>query len=166
MKAIVVYQSNTGFTQQYARQIAQELGCEAQPAKKVSKKALEKYDTVIFGGWVMGSMIMGLKKLQAKCPCPSAVFAVGATPAAESVALAVRTQNQLEQTPFFYLEGGFRFQRLHVLQRIMLKMVKKMVANQPQKDAQALFMEQAIGTSFDHFNPQAVQPLLACVQEI
>lgn len=56
---------------------------------------------------------------------PSAVFAVGSTPAYEEVVEKIRNLNQLEQVPLFYMEGGFRLERLGFLQRILLKTLKK-----------------------------------------
>ena len=160
MKTIVIYQSNTGFTQQYAQWIAAALQCESKPLKSISAQTLSQYDTVIFGGWVMGGMIAGLSKLQKMSPKLSAVFAVGATPAESEAVKSIAAQNKLTDLPFFYFEGGFRYDKLNFFHRAMLGMVKKMIAKQPEKDEQAIFMAKVLGTSFDNASAACVQPLV------
>ncbi|NGM16534.1 hypothetical protein GMI70_00660 [Eggerthellaceae bacterium zg-893] len=62
MKTIVVYSSNTGFTERYALGLSKRLGCPCVPLKKFDKAGLHAYDRVVFGGWVMGGTITGLEK--------------------------------------------------------------------------------------------------------
>lgn len=160
MKTIVLYESGTGFTRQYAEWIAEALGCESQPVKQMTADALAGFDRVLFGGWVMGNTIAGLDKLQKLGTAPAGVFAVGATPSGESVREAIYTQNKLTG-PFFYFEGGFRFEKLGFLQRSMLKMVKSSIAKKKDKTEQDIFMEQALGASFDHSSRDCIAPLTA-----
>lgn len=56
MNTIVIYESATGFTEQYAEWIADELDCPCRPLKQISGTELATFDRVIFGGWVMGSL--------------------------------------------------------------------------------------------------------------
>ena len=111
MNRIVVYESSTGFTEQYANWIAEELKCQSKPLKHISQKELLNYDQIIFGGWIMGNGIMGLEKLKG-IAVPTVVFAVGATPYFDEVVDVIREQNKLNEIPFFYLTGGFRFEKL------------------------------------------------------
>ena len=53
MKTIVIYNTQTGFTKQYAEYIAQKLGCLCWPMRGLYSQILEDYDLVIFGSWVM-----------------------------------------------------------------------------------------------------------------
>lgn len=64
MNRIVVYASKTGFTEKYAKWIAEELECEAVELKKAKLSALSDYDQVIYGGWVMGNMVSGYDKIK------------------------------------------------------------------------------------------------------
>ncbi|WP_165246956.1 flavodoxin domain-containing protein [Adlercreutzia sp. ZJ141] len=111
MKTIVVYSSNTGFTEQYAFELSERLDCSCVSLKKLDETELRAYERVVFGGWVMGGMIMGLDKLRGAAT-PAAVFAVGCTPPFEEVIADIRKQNNLAEIPFYYLEGGFRFDKL------------------------------------------------------
>ncbi len=124
MKTIVIYNSNTGFTERYALGLSERLNCPCISLKKLNKAELRAYDRIIFGGWVMRDIIMGLDKLRG-IATPDAVFAVGCTLAFEEVVKGIREQNKLADTPFFYLEGGFRFNKLGLAQKMLLKAVKK-----------------------------------------
>lgn len=148
MKAIVIYESNTGFTRQYAEWIADSIGCPCRAVKETGAQELTGIDTVIFGGWVMGNNIVGLDKIK-KLAAPAIVFAVGASEPEEAITAAILGQNQLGDAAFFYLQGGFRFDKLSFLQRSMLKMVKKTVEKKENPTKQDLDMAQMLGTSFD-----------------
>ena len=59
-RTIVLYTSKYGAAETYARWIAEALGCRAVPLDKFSKKELQGYDTVIYGGGVQAGGICGL----------------------------------------------------------------------------------------------------------
>ncbi len=160
MNVLVVYQSNTGFTAQYAEWIAQALGGEAKPLKQVTASEISAAGMVIYGGWIFGNMISGLNKMTGRGCKPAAVFAVGATPANDRISQAITETNKLGDTPFFYLEGGFRTDKLSFFQKILLKMVKKMAAQKENKTEQDLFMEQTLGTSFNRSDKKTIEPLV------
>lgn len=159
MKTVIVYQSHTGFTEQYAKWLADVLGCSCQPLKQISGAKLREYDRVIFGGWIMGNMIMGLDKLRTMA-VPYAVFAVGSTPPYDEVIAKIKEQNKMEDTPLFYVEGGFRFERLSFPQKILLKALKKSTAKKENRSRQEDFLVQILGTSFDHSGKEQLAELI------
>ncbi|MDD3204542.1 MAG: flavodoxin domain-containing protein [Lachnospiraceae bacterium] len=161
MKTIVVYQSTTGFTEQYAKWIAEECNCETRNIKKISGNDLSQYDRVIYGGWIMGNLIIGLDKIMKMNPKELVVFAVGSSPASEEIKDIIKEQNHLESLPFFYFEGGFRFEKLSFPIRMMLKAIKKSVAKKKEKTEQDEFMVEALGTSFDHSDRKFIEPLVS-----
>ncbi|MDD3881714.1 MAG: flavodoxin domain-containing protein [Eubacteriales bacterium] len=160
MKRIIVYSSQTGFTERYAKWIAKALDCESIPLKQASKEALSGYDKVIYGGWVMGNMIFGLDKLLNITPNPEAVFAVGSTPASDDITAAIKEQNKLESTPLFYMQGGFAFEKLAFPQRMILKVLKKSVAKKANKSPHDEFMAKTLGTSFDGSDERQIDSLV------
>lgn len=64
MKTIVIYKSISGFTEKYAKWIAEELGADIEKQNKASQKILKKYNTIIYGGSLHAVGIIGLKKLR------------------------------------------------------------------------------------------------------
>ena len=61
-KAIVIYKSKYGATEQYAKWIAEELGCAAVPVDQFKKAELKDYDTIVYGGGVQAGGIKDLDK--------------------------------------------------------------------------------------------------------
>jgi menaquinone-dependent protoporphyrinogen IX oxidase len=63
-KAIVIYTSRRGSTEQYAKWIAEDLGCEAIPLAdpRMKEVNLYEYDCIIYGGWIRGSGIVDFDK--------------------------------------------------------------------------------------------------------
>ena len=53
-KAIVLYTSKRGATQQYAEWIAQSLECECAALKDFDKETIPEYDLIIYGSWLRG----------------------------------------------------------------------------------------------------------------
>lgn len=159
MNIIVIYESATGFTEQYAKWIADSLDCSCMPLKQVSKTELTPFSHVIFGGWVMGNGIMGLEKMRNMVQ-PYAVFAVGSTPPYDEVVSVIAELNHLNDIPLFYLEGGFRFEKLGFFKKVILKTLKKAVSKKENRSRQDDFMAQMLGTSFDHATREQLLPLI------
>lgn len=164
MKTIVIYESGTGFTAKYAAWIAGELQCDARELKKVSAEEVKDYDTVIFGGWVMGNGIVGLDKIRAMNIKSLVIYAVGASMQGEDVASAIRQQNQLADEPFFYFQGGINFEKMGFVKKGILKMVRKSIAKKESKTEQDIFMEQALSGNCDYSNRQSVGVLVEYVK--
>ena len=63
-KAIVLYTSKRGSTQQYAEWIAQSLECECAALKDFDKETIPEYDLIIYGSWLRGSGIVDFDKIE------------------------------------------------------------------------------------------------------
>lgn len=165
MKRLVVYQSSTGFTAKYAAWIAGELSCEAKELKHMKAQEIAAYDSIIFGGWIMGGMIMGLDKIQKMDPKQLVVFAVGASSDSEELRNNLKTQNHLEQTPLFYMEGGIAFEKMSFFPQMMLKTMGKSVAKKEVKTEEDEEMLRKFSASSDNSDIANIQPLVAFVKE-
>ena len=62
-EVLVIYKSKYGATERYAKWIAEDLGCEAIPAKEAKLKRIRDYDMLIFGGGLYAGTIGGISKL-------------------------------------------------------------------------------------------------------
>ena len=84
MKTIVIYKSKYGSTRQYARWIADEIGCEAVDAKEIKADKLSEYDNIIYGGGLYAEVIAGVtlitKNLDKLKDKKIVVFSTGITP--------------------------------------------------------------------------------------
>ena len=135
MKTIVIYKSKSGFVKNYAQWIAEELSADIFEVSKVNINMLTKYDTVVYGGSLHAVGIIGVKiitrnidKLKDK---RLIVFASGASPSSEEVIKEVKnnnfTQDQQTHIKFFYLRGGFNFNKLPPFDKVLMTLLKRRI---------------------------------------
>ena len=60
MKTLVIYNSQTGFTEKYAKWIAEDLEAKCVSVKEAKNEKLVDYDRVIFGSWFCAESISKL----------------------------------------------------------------------------------------------------------
>ncbi len=133
MSAIVVYSSKTGFVRKYAEWIAEELSARAVPADKVKVEDLMGHDSIVYGGGLYVGGINGIKLIKNNLDRLSgkriAVFATGASPKRQETTDEVRNKNftkeEQDMIGFFYLRGGFDFDRLGIKDRMLMALLKK-----------------------------------------
>lgn len=119
----IIYTSNTGFTRKYAKLLALETGLEAFELGKVPGK-ISKEDPVIYMGWLKAGRLMGLDKA-AKAYHLAAVCAVGLGAQNSAQAAGVQRTYRLS-VPVFYLQGGFDLNKLHGMDRFLMRSMIKM----------------------------------------
>lgn len=126
----IVYTSNTGFTEQYARHLADTLGCEALELKE-ALSSLRKKSEIIYFGWINAGKVEGLKKalknFNTVCIC-----GVGIAPPSDEVVVSLREGNGLD-LPFFYLQGGFDFSRLKGSAKIKMRIARSLLKKSIEK---------------------------------
>lgn len=154
---IVVYESYTGFTKQYAVWIAEELNCEYIKLSEF-KKNVRAQEDIIFGGWIMGSSIAGLEKIKKLDITPKAVFAVGAFPKTDEVVNQIEEINKVQKV--FYMQGGMKPEKQNFFVRAMLKVMKKGLVRKPNKTDNDEFMITHLCTSWDSSSKEQIKPLL------
>ena len=166
-RTIVLYTSKYGAAETYARWIAEALGCRAVPLDKFSKKELQGYDTVIYGGGVQAGGIRGLEQFtkwikgdlklrqmakrgtisEAEAAEIGAfdrqyyIFAVGISLDSEGNRLQQRDINfdkdWLRDLPCFFLPGAFDPAKLAGVDKAIIKVATKMFLDKPEAQAAA-----------------------------
>ena len=133
MKAII-YTTNTGSAEQYAKMLAEETELPVFSMKKAKSK-VEEGSEVIYLGWIMAAQVKGYKAAAKKYKI-RAVCAVGME------RTGTRTEEIREKTcvpaevPLFTLQGNFNVKKLHGFYRLMMNMMVKMVINQLEAKAE------------------------------
>lgn len=122
MKIIVSYNSKTGFTEKYAKWIAEALNCKALSAAEL--KNVSEYDLVIHGGRIMGGMISGFENIKKLNPHNLITFGVGFTKDNNYVA-TVRETNHTGDIPTFYFQGGMNPAKMGFIGKFIIKIVTK-----------------------------------------
>ena len=166
-RTIVLYTSKYGAAETYAQWIAEALGCRAVPLDKFSKKELQGYDTVIYGGGVQAGGIRGLEQFtkwikgdlklrqmakrgtisEAEAAEIGAfdrqyyIFAVGISLDSEGNRLQLRDINfdkdWLRDLPCFFLPGAFDPAKLAGVDKAIIKVATKMFLDKPEAQAAA-----------------------------
>ena len=122
MKAIV-YTTNTGNTERYAKMLGQRIGLPVY-ALGDAKKSLPKGTGIIYLGWIMASGIKGYKDAE-KHFCIRMVCAVGMSATGTQIQ-EIRNKNQIPaSTEVFTLQGGFDMEKLRGVNRLMMSIMVK-----------------------------------------
>jgi menaquinone-dependent protoporphyrinogen IX oxidase len=133
MKTAVVYKSKTGSTKEYAQWIAEELKADLFKLSDFDKSKIGDYEIFIYGGGLYAVGINGIKfiknnwdKFKNK---KLIVFATGASPKRKEVIEDITNNNfnkeEKEKIKFFYLRGGFNFEKLGFLDKFLIKKLEK-----------------------------------------
>jgi menaquinone-dependent protoporphyrinogen IX oxidase len=132
MKAVVVYKSISGFTKKYAEWIAEELEADIFKREGISVDKLLEYNTIIYGGSLHAVGITGIniiKKDPGKLKDKNIiVFVTGASPFREELIDEIKQKNfkdeEKENIKLFYFRGGFDFNKLNFINKIIMILFK------------------------------------------
>ncbi len=168
-KGIILYQSKYGTTKKYAQWLSEATGFDCAETKKATVAMLSGYDTVVLGGGVYASGILGLnffkKNISALEGKKLAVFAVGASPYDEKALDQIRElhfSHELCEVPLFCCRGAFDEKSMKPLDRALCRMLRKAVEKQDPSTYepwQAALMESA-GQSCDWSDKSWLEPLI------
>lgn len=177
MRIYIVYCSQTGFTEKYAKWLADDLNTAAVPYAERNKLDLSNIDLLVFCSWFHAASIKGanwLKKIIQEHPSLHvAVLATGATPMPCEMWPASEVEKAFERTfpkgdypdlPHFYCHGGFDYDRLSLPDKMAMKMFFKMNAKAAETDPKAEGMLCVMGDGFDGTNRDYLAPLLEYVK--
>ncbi len=172
MKCAVIYRSKTGFTEKYARWIAEELASEVFECSKASRDLLKKYDAVVYGGSVHASGILGIglikKNLDILKGKRVAVFAVGAASPDEKIVKEIRDKNfssdELKKIEFFYLRGGFNFNKLGFADKAIMRVFKKIIEKKKEKTEEEIGMLAAYNKPADFTKKENVKGIVEYIK--
>ena len=138
MKAIV-YTSDTGFTARYAKMLSEKTGlCAYELAE--AERQVEKGSEVIYLGWLFASTVKGYRKA-AKRYKIAAVCGVGLCETGCLLAEVRKAISLPDSIPLFTVQGGMDHAKLHGINKLMIKMLLKILSakkNGTEDDARML----------------------------
>lgn len=119
----IIYTTNTGSTEHYAKLLAHETGLPAYSLAEAKKKVYPRIE-VIYMGWIMASSVKGYAEA-AKRYHVCAVCAVGMGQTGTQTDV-VRKKNRIPvNIPIFTLQGNFDIAKLHGPYRLMMEIMVK-----------------------------------------
>lgn len=168
----VIYRSKSGFTKNYATWIAKELNCTLLERNKVIHKDLQNYDTIIYGGGLYAGGITGInliiKNFEQLKNKKIIIFAVGATPnraeTTQELLLHNIPENLRNHIEFYYLRGGFDYDRLSMIDKVLMQLLKVKLKRIKDKSADEKGMLASYDHPLDFTNIKNIQPIINSVR--
>ncbi len=156
----IIYVSDAGHTERYARLLAEKLGLECYTLKEAQKS---KSEDIIFCGWVCANKISGLKKALGRFNVV-AVCAVGLYPKTDAI---TRTLNEKNKTgcPLFYLRGGLDYSKICGLRKKLLLTIRDTLRRENKPDSEELIDVLTNGGDFfdeDYLSEPVAFGMLRC----
>lgn len=151
--AAIVYASNTGFTERYARMLGDRTGL---PVYDMAGSSLPGPGTeIVYLGWLMAGNVKGLSRAAKRWKLRS-IAAVGMSPDGMWDRKSVR---RYEGTQVFYLQGGLAPDRLGGLHRLMIGMAARGLEKARGEHVDE--MRRAFAQGCDLVDAGQLEPLLA-----
>ena len=170
MRAIVIYNSQTGFTRKYAEWISEATGCECSDIKKASKINLLEYDAIVFGSWCHEGKIKKIEWFKKRLPELSEagkkifVYFVGASPAESpevSVTMDINfTAAQKSKIKLIYCPGGLNYENMGFISKLAMKKIlieMKAKKNPTENDIRII---NTLSHSYDCSDKKYIEPLI------
>lgn len=130
MKAIV-FESKTGNTKKYAELLGQKTGLPVYEHKEASKH-LNQQDEIIYMGWLFASGVKGFSKALNEYVV-KAVCGVGMRRTTDEALKDMVVRNKISGPKAFYLQGGYDGSKLRGLNKLMMKMMSKIILKEIDK---------------------------------
>ena len=117
----IVYTSNAGTTERYAKLLGHETDLSVYSLEE-AKKRVKNGTEIIYLGWIMAGGIQGYADAVRRFEIPM-VYAVGMEPAGTQLR-EIREKNQIPETVQLYtLQGGYLIHKLRGVHKLIMLMV-------------------------------------------
>lgn len=120
---VIVYQSNTGHTREYAQMLARAEKMKVYELSEVPEQ-MDKSTQVLYMGPLMANHIASIDKVVKRFQV-KAVCAVGMTPPGQVSYQALGQFNYVPDAPIFYLQGGWAPDKVSWMKRRMVNAATK-----------------------------------------
>ncbi len=171
----VIYKSKYGSTKQYAEWISEELNADLFERSDVKIENLSNYKTIIFGGGLYASGIIGFdiikKNFERIKDKNIIVFTVGlGDPKNKDQFIPIIDQNftdeMKEYISIFHLRGSMDYSRLNLMHRSLMGMVKKSVDKKPEENRteEDIQMLETYGDKVNFIDKNTAIPIIELVK--
>ncbi len=142
-KIAIIYQSRYGFTERYAKWIAEETGGDLFPLRGLSPERLTGYDTLVFGGGLYAGkpgcasfVVKNYPQFEGK---RLYFFTVGIAPTEDRSIFLKALDKHFpfdirRAIRFYHLRGGLDYKALRPLHRMMMSVMRKSIASKPEAE--------------------------------
>lgn len=172
-KTAIVYNSKYGNTERYAKWLAEETGADLFVMNKGIVQQLDSYDTVIYGGGLYATGILGFKAFSKFIASTDnkkfIVFSVGASPAHKKAIIDIKNNNFTKEienkTIFFHLRGGFDYSNLSFIDKFLMSMLKLKLQLKKSLTKNEQGMLYSYNKKTDWKDKKALQPIINLIDK-
>lgn len=157
MKAIV-YTSNTGHTEKYAKLLSEKTGLPIYNLESDAKE-LEKGTPIIYLGWLFASSVKGYKKAAKRFKI-KAVCGVGLCDTGTMLDEVRKSIKLSENVPLFTVQGGIDKPRLRGVNKFMINMLIKMMNSKKDKTDDDKRMIELLNNDVDYVSENNLKAFL------
>ncbi|MDO5431392.1 flavodoxin domain-containing protein [Eubacterium sp.] len=173
-KKAVIYASEYGSTETYAKWLAQELCVQAFSLKKMKPEVLKESDILVYGGGIYASGIKGIKMFKKKCGSfqykKIIIFTVGLADPEKTDYSEILKSNFSEEErknfKFFHLRGAIDYKKLSLPHRAMMAMMMKMLKSKPESFKENTDFFESYGKMIDFKDKSALAPVIEYIEQI
>jgi menaquinone-dependent protoporphyrinogen IX oxidase len=172
MRTLILYTSSTGSTQKYAEAIASGIHGDIYPLKKYKWKDIDQYDSIVYGGWVMGNKIQGIDKFLCHIDEMEKknvlIFASGMSVVTSASRDNLISTNVLDiyHVRFYQLRGSFDYSKLHFPYSLLMKTSLKQIANDPERAGESEMLSGLLDHPFEYYDQQGVDKILSVLHRL
>lgn len=170
----VIFKTKYGHTKKYAEWISEKLECDLFEHSEVSVEKMLEYDTVVYGGGLYASGILGIELIAKNFVSMKdknlVVFTVGlADPNIKSQFEPIIKKNFTDEMQkmihVFHLRGGINYKELGIVHKAMMAALKSSVKNKKGglTDEDRLMLE-TYGEQIDFTDKETIEPLVSFVK--
>lgn len=170
MKTIIIYTSQTGFTERYAKWLAEEVSGEIltlEEAKKKNEDYFANADAIVYGGWAMGGKFVHSEWFTERIPSwkgkKLVLMGVGASPNefpdVGRVLDETLTDEQKKYAKAFYCQGGLAYDKMKLPSRLAMKAFASMVSKKKDATPDEIEMGKMISKSYDIADKKYLEPI-------
>lgn len=172
MRTLVLYTSASGSTKKYAEEIASSVDGTALPLKKYKWKDAQDYDTIVYGGWVMGGKIKGIDDFLAHYDEISdknvLVFSTGMSVVTSESRDTLISTNVLDiyHIRFYQLRGSFDYSKLRFPYNFLINTSLRTMKNDPEMAATLGMVEDLKSSPLEFYDGQGVNKIISVIHKL
>ena len=172
MRTLILYTSKTGNTKKYAEDIAQAVNGDVFPLKKYKWKDVGDYDSIVFGGWVIGCKIQGIDDFLSHYDEISdkniLVFSSGMGFVTSESRDRLISGNVLDiyHIRYYQLRGSFDYSKLHFPYNFMINTSLRALRKDPDSAQDLSMVENLKETPLEFYDQQGVDRIISVLHRL
>lgn len=172
MRTLILYTSKTGSTKKYAEDIAHAVNGDVFPLKKYKWKDVGDYDSIVFGGWVMGGKIQGIDDFLSHYDEISdkniLVFSSGMGFVTSESRDRLISGNVLDiyHIRYYQLRGSFDYSKLHFPYNFMINTSLRALRKDPDSAQDLSMVENLKETPLEFYDQQGIDRIISVLHRL